>query len=440
MNVLQKTRNVAFWGIDFFKGKKVKKHLEDIHSILEDYPSEASRLRREKHLQALLKHATSTTEYYKKFSGANGLSDFPLINKNLIKANSQKFISNQFKETDLVKCTTSGSTGTPFVLYHDKNKKARNTADTIYFANRVGYKPGHKLFYLKIWSDLNHKSPLLAWMQNVHPVEVIRLSDQEIEKFINLLKKGSGTIGLLGYASAMEQICRYLDKTNAQPLKTNVHSVITMSETLNQYTKDALTKYFGIPAVARYSNIENGIIAQQGQNGSNEFHLNFASFVVEIFDMEKDVPAKEGELGRVVITDLFNYGMPFIRYDTGDIGSMSFETNSDFKTPVLTHMEGRKLDLLYNTSEELVSSLLVYKNMWKYTELDQYQLVQRGPKHYVMKINLEGTFQRSDMLIKEFKSFLGQDALFEIEQVDEIPLLNSGKRKKVVNEYYPSKK
>lgn len=436
MKLLEKIRNKAFWSLDLIKGQKVKAHLEDVRFIIENFESNESFKRRENHLKAILNHATSTTTFYKQFSGKK-LNEFPVINKNIIKANLQNFISNKFDKNNLVKCTTSGSTGTPFVLYQDENKKQRNTADTICFANRAGYKPGHKLFYLKIWSDLNHKNPLLAWMQNVQPIEVIRLSDEKIAEFLELLKRSSDTIGLLGYSSALEQICRYLDKNEiAVPLKTNVHSIISMSETLNQYTKDALTKYFGVPAVSRYSNIECGILAQQCPDKSNEFHLNFASYVVEIFDIEKDEPAQEGELGRIVVTDLFNYGMPFIRYDTGDIGSISFNSNCEFKTPVLNRLEGRKLDLLYNTSGELVSSLMVYKHMWKYTEIDQYQLIQRDIKHYVIKVSMEGDFKRKEAMINEFKSYLGEDGLVEVELVDDIPLLNSGKRKKVVNEYY----
>ncbi len=45
---------------------------------------------------------------------------------------------------------------------------------------------------------------------------------------------------------------------------------------------------------------------------------------------------------------------------------------------------------------------------------------------------------REEELISEFKTYLGEDATFSIEYVSEIPLLASGKRKKIVNNYIRS--
>jgi phenylacetate-CoA ligase len=184
-----------------------------------------------------------------------------------------------------------------------------------------------------------------------------------------------------------------------------------------------MEKYFGVPCVSRYSNLENGIIAQQELNRSGRFLINTASYHIEILKMDSDDPAAEGEMGRIIVTDLFNYAMPMIRYDTGDIGA--YETNkADGSIQYLSGVEGRKLDLLYDTHGDLVSSYLVYKNMWQYVEIDQYQL-----------INTKTSFAKEKQLVDEFKSFLGRDADFRVEYVSEIPLLISGKRKKIVNNY-----
>jgi phenylacetate-CoA ligase len=101
----------------------------------------------------------------------------------------------------------------------------------------------------------------------------------------------------------------------------------------------------------------------------------------------------------------------------------------------LTKIEGRKLDMLYDTNGNLVSSYIVYKNMWQYTEIIQYQIIQECRKEYTMKINVDGTFTKEAKMIKEFKAYLGEDAVFTVEYVSEIPLLSSGKRKVVVNNY-----
>ncbi len=94
-----------------------------------------------------------------------------------------------------------------------------------------------------------------------------------------------------------------------------------MSETLNDYTKQTIEKYFGVPVYSRYSNLENGILAQQVPGSDNRYFINTASYVLEIFKMNEDVPAAcRRTLGRIMVTDLYNYAMPMIRYDTGDTG------------------------------------------------------------------------------------------------------------------------
>jgi phenylacetate-CoA ligase len=268
-------------------------------------------------------------------------------------------------------------------------------------------------------------------MQNIQPLDVIHLNDEKIRNFIGEIENSNDSIGFLGYSSALELVARFLEKTNAAPINANVKSIITMSEGLNQYTKATLPRFFSVNPVSRYSNIENGIIAQQEVNGKDEFLINTASYFVEIFDFDADVPAKDGQLGRIIITDLYNYAMPMIRYDSGDVGAIIPGANNYFQS-----IEGRKLDLIYDTKGNLISSYIVYKNMWQYTEIAQYQFVQYGAKDYVFKINMAESFEKEEKLINEFKTYLGQDANFSVEYVAEIPLLASGKRKKIMNTFH----
>src|SRR5690606_7067982 len=147
---------------------------------------------------------------------------------------------------------------------------------------------------------------------------------------------------------------------------------IAISEGLTPYTKDTLKTYFNVDTVSRYSNVENGIIAQQFLGTTSYFVINTASYHVEILDFDKDIPLHHGEKGRIVITDLFNYCMPMIRYDTGDVGTMM---HIDGKL-VLTSVEGRKIDAITNTKGEIISNniLLLINN---YHELNQCQLIQK---------------------------------------------------------------
>lgn len=437
MIILEYFRRQLYWFIDFLIGNPVKSHLKDIRFILEHSTVESSQERADKLLNELLVHATSKVEYYKSLNGNLILSRFPVVNKQIIKAEREKFLADDYLKRNISSVTTSGSTGTPFETFQDTNKKYRNNADTIYFAEGSGYKIGQRLIYLKIWVQQKMQSRWKYRMQNIVPVDVIKLNDDKIDSLLDKMKKDNSIIGILGYGSALELICKYLDHHPETSVRKNVRSIISMSESLNEYTKDTMENYFGVPVVSRYSNLENGILAQQERDGTDKYLVNTASYKLEILHLDYDEPVKDGQLGRIVVTDLFNYAMPMIRYDTGDVGAMLPAGERDPKR-YLSVVEGRKLDLLYDTKGELVSSYIVYKNMWQYTEINQYQLIQEGPKEYTFKINSDEGFMREEELISEFKTYLGEDATFSIEYVSEIPLLASGKRKKIVNNYIRS--
>ncbi len=426
-------RNKFFFLRDSLNGGIVGHHLEDIYSVMTDINTHQVKGKITSRLSDLLKHAVSTTAFYSSFNESDGINSFPIINKNLVRERKDDFLSTAFKFNEIIPLVTSGSTGTPFKTYHNKNKKYRNSADTIYFAKLGGYELGNKLYYFKIWSDYNRKSYFTQFLQNIVPVDVLNLK-ANVHHVIEELNKNASPVSFIGYVSAFETICKELHKDNTLSNTLRVNSIITMSESLNDYTKDAVEKYFGCPVLSRYSNIENGIIAQQTMDDHNNFLVNTASYLVEIMDLHKDEVVQNGTPGRIVVTDYYNYAMPLIRYDTGDVGVLGEVEIGGSSRTVLTRIEGRKLDQIYNTKGELISSYIVYRNMWDYTEIEQYQFVQCGEKEYVFKICMPGVFKREAQLVKQFKEYLGDDADFKIEYVHEIPLLNSGKRKKVVNE------
>jgi phenylacetate-CoA ligase len=431
--VLENLRHTALWAADALKGRTLRRHYDEITVLLESTDESTVMAKINGSLNNLLEYSAKTVLFYDSFKGY-GLTAFPVVNKSVIRASADSFLSSSYNGAELYQAITSGSTGTPFKTYQDGNKKLRNYADTLYFSGLAGYRTGHRLVYLKIWVKEKMKNSLSYRLQNIIPVDVILFNEREIEALINRMEKDRSTFGLLGYSSALELICRYLDRTGHGPVKADVKSIIAISETLNDNTRESLQKYFEVPAVSRYSNLENGIIAQQIPGQNSRYLVNSASYHVEILKMDSDKPAEEGEPGRIVVTDMFNYAMPMIRYDTGDIGSMVHDENYPWRK-YLNHVEGRRLDLLYDTGGNLVSSYIVYKNMWQYTEIEQYQLIQEDKKRYTIKINCHEPFTREQKLIDEFRYYLGQDADFKVEYVSEIPLLSSGKRKKIVNNY-----
>lgn len=210
-----------------------------------------------------------------------------------------------------------------------------------------------------------------------------------------------------------------------------------MSEHLSQNAVNFLSKFFRCEVVSRYSNMENGFIAQQ-LSGNSKYFLNQGSYFVEILKEESDEEAQEGEVGRIVVTDLFNDAMPLIRYDTGDLAKKEKDNWSGDVLEVLSGIEGRKVDSVFSSDGRLISPHTVTNTMWKFNEVVQFQFVQKTQNEYLLKLNIKEPFKREDELTSEIKDYFGSDISVYFEYVSEIPVLSSGKRKKIVNEYRKS--
>lgn len=372
---------------------------------------------------------TEKTEFYREYRSCENLEDFPVVNKLIIRENFDR-INLSVAPKDRIRVKTSGSTGTPFQLFHSREKKARNTADTIYFSRKAGFEIGYRLLYLRHWGAYYKKPGWLAKIQNVDQLEVTGLTDGYLQSFFKDIVRDTAPKSWLGQGSGFDKLIAYLVREKSPPLDANIRSIIAISEALYDETRQKMEYYFGCPVVSRYSNVENGIIAQH-EIGKSHFTINWASYIVEILKLESDLPAPYGELGRIVITDLYNRATPLIRYDTGDVGIMS---DSETGLPVLSRIDGRKSDVLTNTLGEVVSPFIFHATLSDYDEISQVQLIQKE-KLYTFRINTSGkTFTREPEFLAHYQQFLGADAQIQVDYVDEIPILQSGKRKLVLNE------
>src|SRR5690606_23201883 len=118
---------------------------------------------------------------------------------------------------------------------------------------------------------------------------------------------------LLAYASTYDALKDYiLMEQNLSIKNIKFAGLISSSEILYDDTRKAMSEFFKCKVYSRYSNQENGVIGQD-EDQNNVFVLNEANYIVEIFKLDEDVLASEGEVGRIVITDLYNYAMPMIR-------------------------------------------------------------------------------------------------------------------------------
>jgi len=127
--------------------------------------------------------------------------------------------------------------------------------------------------------------------------------------------------------------------------------------------------------------------------------------------------------------------MPLIRYDTEDIVIMETSGENSHRKYILTELSGRKADIIYDTRGNQISPHFVALTFRCYDKLPQFQLIQNSLKQFTLKLEgARGKYDDNDFK-ETIRELVGTDAIVEIEHVDKIPHLSSGKFRKIICDY-----
>jgi len=426
MEIGEAVRRHGFWGLDRIKGSPVAHHLQDIEHHFADAP--LARARTDERLQALLRHASSTTKFYRDFQGAS-LAEFPVIDKRTIKERYADFLSSQYEPNSLVSVTTSGSYGTPFTFQLTREKKARQLAEIIFFGRWAGWDVGVKYACLRAT-----KPAFLAdLLQNRVVLNVITFDRTCMKQQVRWLidERVKILIGSVSGAHALAQYCR----EEAIPRSSlSLRGVITVGETLSEPVRAICEDAFACPVVGRYSSEELGVIAHECLT-ERQYHVNHASYLVELLHPTRDQAVGPGEVGRVVVTDLYSHAFPLIRYDIGDLAVQGNPCKCGLQGPVFASIEGRIVETIYDSLGRKLSPFVINHAMRDIADVVQYQFVQTAERDYVLKLVTLASFKEEGLILKRLQAILGDEARVRIELVPSIPPLPSGKRPYIINQW-----
>lgn len=433
MKLLEFARGSVFWILDALKGGKVKSALTTLHNCEDGIWSEEKiKEYQMEQVQRLLTHAKSTVPFY-RYQTSTDLRDWPVVNKNVLRSSGDAVLSSQYTKDSLIAMSTSGSTGTPFTCWQNVDKKKHVNAETLYYNGKTGFAIGRRIIYLRSVVAETQKSAFQQFSQNIYLLDCTDLSDKGIEEKLEYIRKHTSHCGamMMGYSSTLDAFRKYFEKNGYDNAKgCNLYGIVGGSTMLYDETRAAMEKAFGCRCYSRYANEENGFLGQDDKE-NNVFLMNRADYFTEVLMLDSDEPAQLGEIGRIVITDLWNYAMPMIRYDTGDVGAWVRYQGTE--RLAIGNFGGRSVDMIFNAAGETVSPHSISTAMWAYKNVQQYQFAQIGKGQYEMRLNAVSAVNE-EQLIADLKKVVGEEATIALKYYDEIPVLASGKRRYIVNE------
>ena len=428
---LEAARWKGYFALDLMRGGHVREKYDEDALAFRFGTSVAGT---EEKIRALIAHAVSTTEFYKDYAPDAPLTSLPLVNKDTFREHYEAFRSSLYRDAkDNRIMTTSGSTGTPLSMIQDRHKIACNTADSIFLSALAGYRIGEKMAFIRVWVNNVRKSRVQLLMENSIMMDSSSLSDEAIEEMLRAMKEEKVKC-LIGYASALSEISRYIAEHHVPMDAFEVHSIIPISESMPDPVRAQMAAQFGCPVQSWYSNEENGVMGVQGKQDS-AYYINSESYYYEILKLDSDEPEEDGKLGRVVITDLTNYAFPIIRYDNGDTAVARRTERDGMYQLFLTELYGRRSDLLYDTKGRAVTPYVITNNLWNVEGVKQYRFLQTGEKTYELRLNGDPAVMDTEEMLRRIRPAFGDDAEISVTYVDEIPVLASGKRKYIENLY-----
>lgn len=389
-----------------------------------------------KKLEKLLSHAADTTKFYASYKGILELNRFPVISKIQYQQKSDEFVSSAYKNVKCHKHFTSGSTGVPLEILYSPEKGRKRYGTSIFLNTLADYNIGDRQAYARVWLQNYKKSFLEQKAMNLIQIETTHLDKAHLQEICDTLVKKRVT-SLAGHASALSELCSYIRDNNIDCSKFRLKSITPGSEPMAPCVREELKKMFHCAVCQTYGAEEFGTIGMQKKD-SDEYYVDTSGVFLEVFKMEEDVPAEDGELGRLIVTDLYSFAFPIIRYENGDIVVSRKEMlpNGRYRQ-YLTEIYGRRADLIYSTDGRPVTPLLISGKMQACTGMGivQWKFVQSGEKTFYFEIN--GDKERVDEQFVRglILDDIGRDAEISFRYVDDIPVLNSGKRKFVENQW-----
>ncbi len=413
-------RNSVFWIIDYIKGGKVRSGIKQIESDMLRSAPDTDRLK------SILQYAVDNVPYYKNIKSVD-IKSFPVMNKSMYLADYDMFQSPEFAGQKLYTYHTSGSSGTPFHGVQDGEKRNKHTADFLYFTKKCGWNLGEKYIFFRSWTEYPN-----SWIHNIKnnvlSFEVLDLNEEMMKDVSERIIKDKKIKMILGYGSALNQFADYLEKNNIYTNSLKV--VISDSDVLKSDKRLLLKKHLNCNVVDRYSNEEHGLIGFS-YDVDEPFEINYSSYFVELLKLDSDEYAEKGEIGRVVITDLYNKAMPLIRYELGDL-AISDDDNR-FGIVTLRNLQGRLSDMIIQKSGVKISSSSVNNYMCSMLGVEKYQLVQNAIGDFTLYVIEKVPKYTDEDFYRNLEPCIEEGSVLKVIRTDHIPSGKNGKYKTLIS-------
>jgi phenylacetate-CoA ligase len=401
-------------------------------------PDELKKLQTRK-LKAIIRQSINHVPYYKSLfkkakitpddiKSTEDLKKIPISHKELlVNQPLGRIVANNMDLSRCFKWRTAGTTGLTLSTYRTLHVRMLDHL----LATRWQLECGTGLTDRRLSLGLDYLvNPLLFTFKMAIALSTSSSLRKQIEQIVRFKPKV-----ILGYPSSLWILANELREREIQGI--DIETIYTSGELLDENTRRRFREVFGGDTYDGYGAIEVGGVCTECINHSG-YHIWADSIIVEIVrDGEVLSPGEEGE---IVVTNLSNHVMPFIRYNLRDLGLMLTENPSCGNyLPLMKITSGRPQYVTQLSDDkqipawELISFLLFIQGV------KRFKLIQKDLNKFKIKI-VKGAGFTNETIKDIQKKFISRLQLrlskekiktvnIGVEIVDHIPKDKSGKFK-----------
>ncbi len=426
---------------DLALGQSVSKHLKFLQESQWWTKEQLVEFQNRK-LRDLINHAYNNTEYYHdlfeklklKPSDIKTIEDLykiPFITKKELQDNIKngKLIAKNIPKKNLIKNSSSGSTGEPLTYYSTKNAYSFNIAANLRGWYWMDYRVGDKFQkisntkrskFKKIQDKVTVNNCIFFDSSNINSIQKI------VEEIINYKPKI-----LRSYPTPLSMILKYSRENNIK--LPQLQAVTTTGSILHSDLRDEIKNAFQCEVFDSYS-CEGGAVAFECKTHEC-YHLAMEYAITEL--VSDLTVGQDDNLNKVTTTDLWNYAVPIIRYDTQDfVEPYILECNCGRKHQTIKKIIGRDADILKTPSGVYLSPHLVSIFFKEIVGIEKFQVRQDKLDHLEILI-ITGNINREEIINEistKWKERFGNEFKLGVKIVDDIPLVGVGKHRYVIRD------
>lgn len=396
----------------------------------------------------MMSHAYARVPFYREsldrlglrpgdFRTAEDLARLPILERSDLQRDPERFLASGFKPEDCLELRSSGSSGRPLSVLHDRRAALLTVAHNERYRSVISRLAGRWRRYRETIimvprpASAKHRRFWLAatlfgpgWLPRKQMLSVFDPPEANIPRI-----SAFAPDVLLSYGSYLGALFAALQDW---PTSVSLPKVVAYgADALPASARRIIRDRFGVEITSAYASIEAQRIGFECERHTG-IHLNADIYPLRIIGPDgRDRPP--GEEGEVIVSNLVNRAMVLLNYRLGDrAATIPGECPCGRRLPLLSFPRGREEDWIPLRNGTRIHTAVIDDLLREETEVLQHQLVQLAMDRFRLMLVTPASADRTrleERIRRAFQGVLGPGSALDVSFGPDVARTGRGKAK-----------